>query len=185
MNKNMKLAPSEIAILVEQCRQENAQAQMRLYRFFAPRVFSSALRILGSESEAEDAMQEAFSKAFSKIQTYDGKGPFEGWLRRIVINEAITAHRKRKVRRYVPLDGHEMNESHMQTQTQVEKMMVFEKVKQALSNLKENYRMALTLFLIEEYDYKEIGHCLNISYANSRTLISRAKAALRNELEKL
>jgi RNA polymerase sigma-70 factor (ECF subfamily) len=73
----------------------------------------------------------------------------------------------------------------MQTHTQVEKMMVFEKVKQALSNLKENYRMALTLFLIEEYDYKEISHCLNISYANSRTLISRAKGELRNELEKL
>ena len=141
--------------------------------------------MMGSESEEEDAIQETFLKAFSKIKTYDGTGPFEGWLRRIVINEAITAHRKRKVRRYVPLDGHDMNESHMQTHTQVEKMMVFEKVKQALSNLKENYRMALTLFLIEEYDYKEIGHCLNISYANSRTLISRAKGALRNELEKL
>ncbi len=181
----MKISTSEIANLVDQCRHENAQAQMKLYRFFAPRVFPSALRILKSESEAEDAMQEAFLKAFTKMDSYSGEGPFEAWLRRIVINTAIDAHRKRKVRRYVPLEAGEMERSNLHTASEVDKIMVFEKVNQALANLKENYRMALTLFLIEEYDYREISDCMNISYANSRTLISRAKGELRNELAKL
>jgi len=181
----MEVSTSEIANLVEKCQQENAQAQMKLYRFFAPRVFSSALRILKSESEAEDAMQEAFLKAFTKINSYSGEGPFEAWLRRIVINEAIDAHRKRKVRRYVPFDVGEIERSNLHTASEVQKIMVFEKVDQALANLKENYRMALTLFLIEEYNYREISECMDISYANSRTLISRAKGELRNELAKL
>jgi len=185
MDNTMNISDTELTNLVEQCRQENAQAQMKLYQLFAPRVFSSALRILKGQSEAEDAMQEAFLKAFTKIDTYSGKAPFEAWLRRIVINEAISAQRKRKLRRYTPLESRELDDSSLRTSSEVEKMMVFEKVNQALVKLKENYRIALTLFLIEEYDYREISDCMEISYANSRTLISRAKGELRNELAKL
>lgn len=182
----MTTSAAEISDLVEECKQGNKQAQMKLYRLFAPKVYGSALRILKERQEAEDAMQEAFLKAFfTKIDSYPAAAPFEAWLRRIVVNEAISAYRKRKVRRYVSVEETQLSDGHLKTASAVDKMMVFEKVNQALARLKENYRLALTLFLIEEYDYREISQCMDISYANSRTLISRAKQELRNELANL
>lgn len=181
----MTISAADISDLVEECQQGNRQAQVKLYRLFAPKVYGSALRILKDKQEAEDAMQEAFLKAFTKIDSYSAAAPFESWLRRIVVNEAISAYRKRKVRRYVSAEETQLSDGHLKTSSAVEKMMVFEKVNQALARLKENYRLALTLFLIEEYDYREISQCMDISYTNSRTLISRAKQELRNELANL
>jgi RNA polymerase sigma-70 factor (ECF subfamily) len=158
---------------------------MSLYHIYSPRVFGSALSILKDKQEAEDAMQEAFLKAFTKMDTYSASAPFESWLRRIVINEAITVYRKRKARRYIPVEETPPSDDRLRTPSAIEKMMVFDKVSQALARLKENYRLALTLFLIEEYNYREISQCMDISYANSRTLVSRAKQELRNELAKL
>lgn len=163
----MTTSAADISVLVKQCREGDNRAQMKLYRIFSPRVFGSALGILKDQQEAEDAMQEAFLKAFTKMDSYSEEAPLEAWLRRIVINESISAYRKRKNRRYIPVDEVSMGGTHLSTAPTLDKMMVFEKVKKALARLKDNYRLALTLFLIEEYDYREISQCMDISYANS------------------
>jgi len=144
-------------------------------------MYNTSLRILKDSFEAEDVMQESFLVAFTKLSTFKGEVTFGSWLKRIVINKSITQLRKNN--RYEEVSLEVVAEQSESVDDSVEYTMLKAKdISEAINRLKDNYRLALSLNLIEGYDYEEIAEIMKISYQNSRTIISRAKNKLRQLL---
>ena len=136
--------------------------------------------MVGNAVEAEDVMQEAFLKAFTKIDTYEGVVSFGAWLKKIVINRSLDQLKKRKVK------FEELNEKIQDEEpvTLVISEIQMEKLKQAIQKLPDGYRVVLSLYLIEGYDHEEISQILGISNESSRSQYLRAKLKLREMLHK-
>ena len=140
-------------------------------------MYNTALRILNNSYDAEDMMQESFLIAFTKLSTFKGEVTFGSWLKRIVINKCLTQLKKNKRFAEVKLEVAREEEIEFEPvdYSSVKSEMVLNKIKE----LKENYRVALTLHLIEGFDYEEVSEVMQITNQNSRTTISRAKNKLR------
>jgi RNA polymerase sigma-70 factor (ECF subfamily) len=150
-------------------------------------MYNTAFRIVKDAFEAEDVMQDAFLLAFTKLDSLKEISTFSAWLKRIVVNKSIQHYHKNTKNNEVPLDDvlykTENNEG-IETDYEFTNLKA-KQIIETMSSLKENYRVALTLHLIEGYDYEEISSIMNISYANCRTTISRAKTSLRTKIEAL
>ncbi len=147
-------------------------------------MYNTAIRIVKDSAEAEDVMQESFLNAFTKLQTFKGEVTFGSWLKRIVINNSIYHYRKQQKKNEVALDDvmYKVEDNDGVVSDYGITELKAQKVMETMNCLKDNYRVSLTLHLIEGYDYEEISSIMNISYANCRTTISRAKESLRKKL---
>ncbi|MCX2679180.1 RNA polymerase sigma factor [Galbibacter sp. EGI 63066] len=171
--------------LLALCQEGKQSAQFEIYNRYHQAMYNTALRIVKDAYEAEDVMQESFLNAFTKLHSFKGEVMFGAWLKRIVINNSIQHYRKQQKNAEVELedvmyrveDKNDIDPDHELTNIKAQKVL------QTMKMLKDNYRMALTLHLIEGYDYEEIGNIMQISYANCRTTISRAKESLRKKLQ--
>ncbi|MGA8854254.1 MAG: RNA polymerase sigma factor [Christiangramia sp.] len=177
---------THIKDLVERCRHGDQRAQMEIYDRYYKAMYNTAFRITGHSAEAEDIMQEAFLSAFTKIESFKETSTFGAWLKRIVVNESITAYKKIAKLGEVSYNDELKNEAddggvalNEDDKNNTKVRLILKQIK----SLKENYRLGLTLHLIEGYDYEEICEIMNISYANCRTMISRAKESLRKKLQ--
>lgn len=173
--------------LVARCREGDSRAQIEIYDRYYKAMYNTSLRIVKDTAEAEDIMQEAFLTAFKKIESFNGTSTFGAWLKKIVVNKSINAFNKKVKLNEVSYNDELKNEADDSDGVIIREETASEKVKmvlKALNQLKENYRVSLTLHLIEGYDYEEICEILDISYANCRTTISRAKESLRKKILK-
>lgn len=174
--------------LLQGCKNQDQTAQFEVYKLFYKAMFNAALRIVKDTFEAEDVMQEAFLSAFTKLDSFKGEVPFGAWLKKIVINKSLTHFKKNSRFEEVKLDdvAYKMSDGISQDSIENEEAdYTFLKVKEILKTmgqLKENYRIVLTLSLIEGYDNEEIAEIMNITHENCRTTISRAKNKLRSLL---
>lgn len=171
--------------LVARCRKGEQRAQMELYNKYQKAMYNIALRIVNDTAEAEDVMQEAFINAFLKIDRFKGNSTFGAWLKKITVNLSINALNKRSKFKEVSYNDQFKNEVYEEIGIDSEEDTKNRKVQQillAMHSLKENYRIAINLHLIEGYDYDEICEILKITPANCRTTISRAKESLRTKL---
>jgi RNA polymerase sigma-70 factor (ECF subfamily) len=157
---------------------------MEIYNRYYKAMYNTALRIVKDSAEAEDVMQEAFLSAFTKLGTFRGEVAFGAWLKRIVINKSLVHYRSSKIKNEVALDDtlYKVRDNDVPGAVHDETERLAQKVLETMNLLKENYRIALTLHLIEGYDYEEMCSLMNLSYANCRTMISRAKESLRKKL---
>ena len=140
-------------------------------------MYNSAYRILKDNFEAEDIMQEAFLTAFTKLQMYKGEVAFGAWLKRIVINKSLTQLKKNNRYQEVKMEVIPANE--VEDEPINYSGLNPKNVLNCLQNLKDNYRVVLTLNLIEGFDYEEIAQILNYTNENVRTTVSRAKKKLK------
>ena len=163
--------------MIEACKQGERKAQTELYSLYAKAMFNVAYRILNSVHEAEDAMQEAFIKAFDKLDTYSGTVSFGAWLKKIVVNTSLDVLRKRKEF----FEDIEQHPDFVEEDTgNNENEIIFEakKIKEAIMKLPTGYRIILSLYLLDGYDHDEISGILNISASTSRSQLARAKKKL-------
>ncbi|SHI07582.1 RNA polymerase sigma factor [Leeuwenhoekiella palythoae] len=182
----MNTTNHHIDLLLEQCKNGNQHAQLTVYKRYYKAMYNTSLRIVRDSAEAEDVMQESFLSAFTKLDSYSGEATFGSWLKRIVVNNSISSYNKRNRLKEDDLDDtlYKLEEDQGITECDTNHLEV-QRVLQTMNHLKENYRMALTLNLIEGYDYEEMSDILGISYANCRTTVSRAKESLRKKLSEL
>ncbi|SFU55728.1 RNA polymerase sigma-70 factor, ECF subfamily [Pustulibacterium marinum] len=171
--------------LITLCKKGNQAAQLEVYNLYFKAMYNTALRIVKDPFEAEDVMQESFLSAFTKLDSFRGEVAFGAWLKRIVVNNSIQHYRKNNKYESVTIDDvlYKVEANDGIAADYEFTNMKAQKVLEIMKTLKDNYRIALTLFLIEGYDYEEICAIMDISAANCRTTISRAKESLRKKLE--
>jgi RNA polymerase sigma-70 factor (ECF subfamily) len=174
--KSEKFTPRHLD-LIRQCKRGDQKAQFEIYRLYYAAMFNTTLRIVGDSDDAEDVMQEAFLKAFAKLDSYRGEVSFGAWLKRIVINKALDFLRLKKDQISLE-DAGEVGEMMEEETEAIDCKYSAETIKKAIYALPEGYRLVLTLILLEGYDHDEVSTILNISNATSRTQYHRAKKRL-------
>jgi len=157
---------------------------MKLYNKYCDGMYYVALRFMKDTMEAEDAMQEAFIKAFSKLHQFNGEVTFGAWLKRIVINKCLDKLKAKKLE-LVAINEQTLGTVEDEENWQIKDGVSVEEVKQKMENLPEKYRYPLMLYLMEGYDHEEISDILNITQVASRTLVHRGKKKLQEELKTL
>lgn len=168
--------------IIEKCKQNNRVAQLQLYNQYCDGMYVVANRFVKDSMEAEDIVQEAFIKAFSKLHQYKAEVTFGAWLKRIVINKSIDLLKSKKKQLQ------ELDEVHLKLVDETddewlaEDNITIEDVKQAIEQLPEKYRYVVMLYLVEGYDHQEISEILEITEIASRTQLSRGKAKLQELL---
>lgn len=171
------------AELIEGCISGNPRAQKQLYDTFSGKMMGVCLRYCKNQETAEDAIQEGFIKVFSKISEYNHIGSFEGWIRRIMVNTSLDLLRKNKKHAFqVDVDELEF----MLTDNElVTGNMATEELLNILKTLPDGYRVVFNMFAIEGYSHKEIAEQLGVSENTSKSQYSRARAYLRDAIERL
>lgn len=166
--------------LIAQCKQGSEAAHSQLYRLYSKAMLNTAFRITGSEDDAKDVLQEAFISAFRHLDYYRGESTFGAWLKRIVVNKAITALQKRK---FDPIPENETwDVAEEIDHSQYMEGLSVERVKKCIHELPDGYRSVLSLYLLEGYDHQEIAEIMHISESTSKSQLNRAKAKLREKL---
>lgn len=181
----MSLPNLNIEALAKLCIAKNQDAQVEIYNRYYKAMYNIALRIVKDSYEAEDIMQDSFLTAFTKLGELNDLKTFSAWLKRIVINNSIYHYKKSSKYQNVPFDNvlYKAEEDRSIGSDNDFTSLKAQQVLKVMNNLKDNYRIALNLHLIEGYDYEEICDIMNITYANCRTTISRAKESLRQKLQ--
>ena len=165
--------------LIEACRLNHRESQIRIYDLYYKAMYNVSFRITGNAAEAEDIMQESFLEAFKKIDTFRGEGAFGAWLKRIVLNNSINSLRKKRELLSIDETGIDPADPSLEEAAYSENVFCrLEEIRDAIKLLPDNYRIIISLHLLEGYDHEEISEILNTSYGNIRTRYSRAKQKL-------
>ena len=169
--------------IVEKCKQNDRKAQLKLYNQYCDGMFTVAMRFVKDTMEAEDVVQEAFIKAFSKLHQYKAEVTFGAWLKRIVINKSIDLLKSKK--QMLELDEVHLKvvDSNYEDEWLVDDAIILDQVKKAIYQLPDKYQYVVMLYLIEGYDHQEIAKILNITEVASRTQLSRGKVKLKELLK--
>ena len=166
--------------LISACRKEDIQAQKLLYERYSPKMFGVCRRYVRSKEDAEDVLVNAFFKVLTRLHQFKNKGSFEGWIRRIVVNESLMFLRKR----------HNFNLSiqaehlDIQTDMSIENELAAQDIMVLLNQLPDGYRTVFNLFVVEGYKHREIAEQLGISINTSKSQLILAKKRLKSLLEK-
>ncbi|MFD1163075.1 RNA polymerase sigma factor [Hwangdonia seohaensis] len=169
--------------IIEQCKQNNRKAQLQLYNQYCDGMYIVANRFLKNANDAEDVVQEAFIKAFTKLHQYKAEVTFGAWLKRIVVNKSIDFLKSKK-QKLVALDEVHLKvvDADNDDKWLVDDATTLNDVKRAIDNLPDKYQYVVMLYLIEGYDHQEISEILNITEVASRTQLFRGKAKLQELL---
>lgn len=170
--------------IIEGCAKHDRHAQQVLYDRYSCFLLGICMRYASDRAEAEDILQDSFLKIFFSIKDYTGTGSFIGWLRKVAVNTAITNYHKNLKHRYhIDIDEYMPFESGVSSFE--EDFFTSEELYMVLNELPAGYRLVFNLYAVEGYKHKEIGEMLGIDVNTSKSQYSRAKAAIREKLEKL
>lgn len=171
----------KIEQIIKGCKKGDRKCQKALYDCYAGMLMNVSRRYTNDMYEAQDALQNAFIKIFTKLDMYDANKPgsFEGWMSRIVINETIQLHRKKKG---VIFSEIETTMYSIGKESGVVEDLEAEEILKLLDKLPEGYRLVFTLFVVEEYNHKEIAEMLGITESTSRSQLVRARKGLQKLL---
>lgn len=170
----------ELSEILRGVKKNKRKAQKALYEKYNALFMAIAVRYLKHPQEAEDVVAESFIKIFTKIKTFKDSGSFEGWMKRIVINECLMKLRQNKKKHlYIPLDDVDIE----MDATVLDKMSADE-ILAVIGELPEGYRTVFNLYVIEGLKHREIAEELGISIHTSKSQLIMAKRKLQNLLKK-
>ncbi len=168
--------------LIDGCRRHEGKAQKALYNQMSGKMFALCCRYVKDRMEAEDVLVTSFTKVFEHIGQYSGEGSFEGWVRRIVVNEALTYLRRNKSM-YLETDlgaaDREPESGSMANHLEAEDLLGL------IAELPPGYRIVFNMNTIDGYSHKEIAEHLGISENTSKSQLSRARSFLQARLQNI
>jgi len=169
--------------LVRACKQGDRISQYKLYKAYAKAMYNTSLRIVRDQLQAEDVVQEAFIEVFTRLERFREDSSFGYWVKQIVVNKSISALRKIKGEPIITTEDIPETAKHLEAEEEsMEDAQNIEwevnRIKAAMNQLPDGYRMVLVLYLLEGYDHEEIAQILSISKATSRTQYIRGKKRL-------
>jgi len=175
VNKYQTLTQTE---LINRCLKNDRKAQRALYERFGPKMKMICLRYLIDKEMAEDALNRGFLKVFTKLDSFTGTGNFEGWMRKIFVNECLDANKVHKPsysiaeETFLHDDAFNMTESKQET----------DYILRIIDSLPLGYKTVFNMVEIDGYNHKEVGEQLQITESASRSQLAKAKNILRKKL---
>lgn len=167
--------------IIELSKQGNPRAQYQLYQLYSKAMYNICMRMLKKREEAEDLLQDSFTDAFMKLDSFRYESSFGAWLKRIVINKCINSLQKRKVELVFPEHQVEQEpEDEIADYGRIE--MDVRRIHKAVEELPHGYRVIFSLYALEGYDHTEISRVLGISESTSKSQYLRAKKKIREFL---
>jgi len=167
--------------IIEGCKNCNRKSQRILYNFYSSKFLGICMRYAKDKQEAEDVLQDGFIKIFKRINQYSGLGSFEGWMKRIIVNTAITNYRQ-NLKRYNQLQVEQIASDEEPEVYSTDVEYTHEELLKVIQSLPPGYRMVFNLFAIEGYQHKEIAEKLGIDVTTSKSQYSRARKLLQKRL---
>lgn len=165
--------------LIKGCIRRDRSAQKRLYDTFSSKMYALCCRYVKDSMEAEDVLVTAFTKILDRIDQFKGDGSFEGWIRRVVVNEALTYLRRNRsmyVETELEAADRDPDYQHLSDHLEAEDLL------NMIQELPAGYRMVFNLYAIDGFSHKEIADQLNISENTSKSQLSRARVFLQKLL---
>ncbi len=159
--------------------ENNRHAQQIIYTKFSPKMLSVCRQYIKDIHQAEDIMITAFMKVFTNINNFENKGSFEGWIRRIMVNECISFIRVQKKVKFIE-DETFFEESF----NNIESKFSIEDIQSLIDSLPDGYKMVFNLYAIEGYKHKEIAVMLGINEGTSKSQLSHARKILQSQINK-
>jgi len=162
--------------IVHGCKSKSAKAQRAFYDKYASKMLSIAVRYLSDRDLAEDIVLQSFMRVFDHIDRFEMKGSFEGWVKKIVVNQALMQLRKDKQVTFVDMDSApQIADQQALAIDQISCQELFELIEQ----LPLGYRTVFNLYAIEGLLHAEIAEQLQISVGASKSQLHKAKLALQ------
>lgn len=165
--------------IIQNCIDGDSNSQELLYNKFSGKMFGVCLQYSDDYDDAKDILQEGFIKVFANLKQFRGKGSFEGWIRRIIVNTALEKYRDKHYLNKV--DEGEAEKLEKTDYNIIDEISAKDLMK-VVQELSPKYRMVFNLFAIEGYSHKEISALLDISEGTSKSNLSRARAILQEKL---
>ena len=167
--------------LLQDSQQGDRNAQKQLYNLLAPKMMALCLRYMGNREDAEDVLQEGFITLFTKLDSYQGAGSFEGWARRIFVNTALM-HLRRTDALGLSDDITEARSLFTEEATPLQKMG-YKELMQLVAALPPDARTVFNMYVIEGYSHREIAQELGCTEATSRSKLQRARIRLQEMIK--
>lgn len=165
--------------IIQGCRKQNRKAQQALYDKYSPKMFGVCKRYVKNYEDAEDVLVEGLFKAMKNIHQFGDKGSFEGWIRRIIVNQALMHLRKAHNFRMTV----EISNVEIKSVTTVEDDLAAQDILNLLDKLPTGYRTVFNLYVVEGFKHREIAEQLGISINTSKSQLILAKKRLRSLVE--
>lgn len=166
--------------LIKRCQDNDRTAQELLYRQYSSILYGLCLKYAPNQMEAEDSLQDAFITIFQRIGQYQGRGSFEGWIKRIAINTVLQKYRQKRLHDLPSDDVMEEKLDHDLATTQASLPLDF--LLSIIQELPERYRLVFNLYVLDGYTHKEIAELLGISDGTSKSNLSRARQLLQQKI---
>lgn len=165
--------------LIEDCKAGKQSAQSQLYKAFAPILYGVCMRYARDVTEAEDTLHEGFLIIFKKINQFAGKGSFEGWMKRIMVNLALEKFRTRfRLHTVEDINVYDYKVANDDVYAQMNADQLMEVIQQ----LPPRYKMVFNLYAIDGYNHKEIGEIMGIAEGTSKSNLARARKIVQDKI---
>ena len=166
--------------LIQLAVENNRHAQQKIYTQFSPKMLSVCRQYIKDIHQAEDIMITAFMKVFTNLKNFQHKGSFEGWIRKIMVNECISFIRVEKKLKYSE-DETYFEESF----NSIESQFSIDDIQFLIDALPDGYKMIFNLYAIEGYKHNEIATMLGINEGTSKSQLSHARKMLQGQINRL
>lgn len=163
--------------LINDCKKNDTKAQEQLYRLFSSKLFAVCLKYSRNYAEAEDNLQDGFLIIFDKIGQFNFKGSFEGWIKRIMINNVLQQYRGQS---FLELIHENIPDVEVELDDDQIPMDFLLKI---IQELPDRYRLVFNLYVIDGYPHKEIADMLGITTGTSKSNLARARVILQDKIE--
>lgn len=170
--------------LIKECKKNSYTAQMQMYNLYKRQVYNASWRILKNKQDAEDAMQESFIKGFQKIDQIKEDANIGAWFNRIAVNHSLDVIRKRNKHWLEDVDEYEVEDKEDENGFFENVTIPVQFIKNCIESLNEKYRLILTLYLIEDYNHREISEQLQLKESTVRNQYRRGKLQLIELIKK-
>ena len=168
--------------IIKGCIDLDRDAQNRLYKKYAAKMFAVCLQYSKNREEAEDTFHESFMKVFQNIRSFSKSGSFEGWIRKVMINTAIAKHRKNShLLLLVRLDDYPETANEQYNDEILEKIEA-DTLLQLIQKLPPAYKLVFNLYVFEGLQHKEIAEKIGITTGTSKSNLYEAKAILKKQI---
>ena len=169
----------ELLNIIEGCQKKKSDSQRKLYTTYSDIMFGICLRYSSCSEDAEDVLQDGFLKIFEKINQFEFKGSFEGWMKKIMINTSLEKYRTQ----YKVINIQDGMNYEKEGLEDVSDLITADELIALIQDLSPKYRMVFNLYAIEGYSHKEISEMLDISEGTSKSNLSRARIILQEKVK--